>query len=720
MKNSNIFPIWALGMIFLFLLSACAPKPVDEDSLKQFSSMADLQSFLEERSSGSSGYFGSVGRAESMETTALVAAPTTAKDSADDFSTTNIQVEGVDEADFVKNDGKNIYVVSGNKIAIVEAYPAEDAEIVSEIEFKDLSISEIFINDDKLVVFGHENIQLEQADVKCAAGERCIQPYPRYKDVMFVRVFDVSDRSNPELSRNLEIDGRYINSRMIGNQVYVISQQGMYYRDDQPIPVPLIAEGTSTKTTKEISASDIYYFDEYDYSYMLTTVMSLDLTEDGGFETMSILMGYSQNIFVSQDNIYITYMKTLSPIYYQELMIEKVFIASFPKNIADQIKSIQDSDIDSFEKNNKMQEAVEKYTGALNNEEKQELEQKMQVKMAEVEQEIAKETQKTVIHRISIDDGDIKHEASGTAPGRALNQFSMDEYDDHFRIATTVGGTWGRFGQSQSTNNVYVLDMDMDIVGSVEDLAPGESIYSVRFLGEKAYMVTFKKVDPLFVIDLSDPENPEVLGKLKIPGYSDYLHPYDENHVIGVGKEAVAADQGDFGWYQGVKIALFDVSDVNNPREVAKVEIGDRGTDSYALHDHKAFLFSKSKNLLVIPILLAEIDEDKYADGIPQWQYGDYTWQGAYVFSLSPEEGFDLKGTITHLDDDAFKKSGYYWNSPLSVKRSLYMDDVLYTISDSMIKMNSLDNPEEEINSVKLPYEREQHPYPVLYEEPMI
>ncbi|NIP67558.1 hypothetical protein GWM83_02345, partial [Candidatus Bathyarchaeota archaeon] len=114
-------------------------------------------------------------------------------------------------------------------------------------------------------------------------------------------------------------------------------------------------------------------------------------------------------------------------------------------------------------------------------------------------------------------------------------------------------------------------------MGRLEDLAPGEKIYSARFMGDRGYLVTFRKVDPLFVLDLSQPTNPKVLGKLKIPGYSDYLHPYDENHIIGVGKETVAAEQGDFAWYQGVKISLFDVTDVEDPREIDKYEIGDRG-----------------------------------------------------------------------------------------------------------------------------------------------
>jgi inhibitor of cysteine peptidase len=277
-----------------------------------------------------------------------------------------------------------------------------------------------------------------------------------------------------------------------------------------------------------------------------------------------------------------------------------------------------------------------------------------------------------------------------------LNQFSMDEYAGYFRIATTFRTS----GSSQ--NNVYVLDMDLNIVGRLEGLAPKETIYSARFMGDRCYLVTFRKVDPLFVIDLKNPYDPEVLGQLKITGYSDYLHPYDEDHVIGVGKETVEAEQGDFSWYQGVKISLFDVSDVENPKEIAKYEIGDRGTDSPVLSDHKAFLFDKLKNLLVMPVSVAEIDENKYLNGVPLTARGDFVWQGAYVFDISLDEGLVLKGRITHLEDDSdLMKSGYYFSSPFSVKRSLYIDNVLYTISDKKIKMNSLEDLEQ-INEIEL------------------
>jgi uncharacterized secreted protein with C-terminal beta-propeller domain len=158
-----------------------------------------------------------------------------------------------------------------------------------------------------------------------------------------------------------------------------------------------------------------------------------------------------------------------------------------------------------------------------------------------------------------------------------------------------------------------------------------------------------------------------------------------------VGKETVEAEEGEFAWYQGVKISLFDVSDVENPREIDKIEIGDRGTDSPALRDHKAFLFSRSKNLLVIPILEAEIDSGDYSGDVPPNAHGEYVYQGAYIFHVSKEQGIKLRGRVSHIEgNEDYLKSGFYFESEYMVERSLYIDDFLYTISNRLIKMNDL------------------------------
>jgi uncharacterized secreted protein with C-terminal beta-propeller domain len=310
-------------------------------------------------------------------------------------------------------------------------------------------------------------------------------------------------------------------------------------------------------------------------------------------------------------------------------------------------------------------------------------------------------TEKTLIFRLSINDGAVKYKAVGTVPGRVLNRFSMDEHNKHFRIATTTG----RVSKSERTviNEVFVLNMNMDIVGELTNIAPGEQIYSARFMGNRGYLVTFKKVDPFFVIDLKYPRYPKILGELKIPGYSNYLHPYDENHVIGIGKDTVEAGGGSFAWYQGVKLSLFDVRDVNKPKELSKFIIGDRGTESDALSDPHAFLFSKEKNLLVIPITLAEINESKYPNGASDNTRGEYTYCGAYVFDISSQQGINLKGRITHVEDDTeFGDYYYYRNSQSNIKRSFYIEQNLYTVSGAKLKANNL-NDLSEIKAIDLP-----------------
>jgi len=534
-----------------------------------------------------------------------------------DYSPTNIQVAGVDEADIVKTDGEYIYLVSGQKVIIVKAYPPEQAQVLSEIKLEGIAIG-IFINGDRLVVFEEETPYYPYYDLRLGPTGEFYMPSIAYytSPKTYIKVYDVSDRENPRLQREISADGQYVSSRMIGDYAYVVINEPVYGEDDEP-SLPRIYSGGNEK---EIPATDIYCCNVSDYYYMYTTIMAINTQNDDQKATYAtMLLGASSNLYVSLDNIYLT----------------------FP---------VWGGDVGDF--------------------------------------------QRTSIHRIHIAGNNMTYVASGEVPGMVLNQFSMDEYGDHFRVATTTR-------EGTSRNNVYVLNMALNITGSLENLAPGETIYSARFMGERGYLVTFKQVDPLFVIDLSDPYNPEVLGYLKVTGYSDYLHPYDETHIIGIGKETT--DAGEFAWYQGVKISLFDVTDVSNPVEVAKYEIGHRGTDSPVLWDHKAFLFDKSRNLLVMPILVAEVDQSEYPEGVPSWAYGEPVWQGAYVFDISVDGGLQLKGRITHIESPADLEQDYYWSySPLSVERSLYIGDVLYTISDAKIKMNNLENLDY-INEVQLP-----------------
>lgn len=615
------------------------------DTVKKFASYEELKSFLKSNMESYAGYYGgtfgalssTAGTAVMQTTTAMkesvapTAAPLTDGGGAGEYSTTNIQVEGVDEADIVKNDGKYIYTVTGKKVIIVDAYPAESSKIISQIELNG-TVQEIFVNKDKLVVFGWEYSYDYSSEVTSEIG---IVPPSYSRPKTFVKIYDITDRSNPVLKRDVTVDGNYYDSRMIGNYVYTIVNEPVYYGGyygggSDVVPLPII---TSNNIAKTVAASDIYYFDYPDYSYVFTNIVAINTQDDNeDLSSKTFLTSYSQNMFVSQTNIYYVYTKRANMYDFYDKIIDEVVIPAVPAEEQKKMNDVKNMNISKSEKVQQIIVIFQNYMRTLNPEESAKLMNVTQQKMEKVQADIAKEMEKTIIHKISVDNGKIDYKTSGEVPGYPLNQFSMDEYNNNFRIATTTD-SWRSTG---SLNHVYILDSNLKITGKLEDLAHGERIYSVRLLGNKGYMVTFRQVDPLFVIDLSDPNNPRVLGFLKIPGVSDYLHPYDENHIIGVGRDA--SEQGTI---KGMKLSLFDVSDVSNPTEISKYIIGERGTTSEALNDHKAFLFSKEKNLLVIPVRLAE--------------GGRYnTWQGAYVFNIDLTNGITLKGKISH----AYEKIG--------------------------------------------------------------
>ncbi|HKZ88165.1 MAG TPA: beta-propeller domain-containing protein, partial [Candidatus Bathyarchaeia archaeon] len=306
------------------------------------------------------------------------------------------------------------------------------------------------------------------------------------------------------------------------------------------------------------------------------------------------------------------------------------------------------------------------------------------------------ESQNTNIYRISVNQDVLKIEAKGSVPGSPINQYAMDEYNGYFRIATTA---WAQdnastidgavFKVSRQLNSIYVLKSDLTVAGKLERFKMDENIYSVRFLGNKCYVVTFKQIDPFFVIDMSNPAAPKVAGELKIPGYSSYLHPYDENHVIGIGMENST-----------VKLSLFDVTNVNAPTETAKYIVQASWSDSPITYDPHAFLFDAQRQLLVIPvsinnmpIVFTPVPGSTDGEGVATSIVPSY-WQGVYVFNLNATNGFTLRGNITQIDNSVLdQKSDYYWmSSSLWINRALYIGNTLYTVSNSAVQLNSLDN----------------------------
>ncbi len=648
------------------------PPVVEETGLKQFTSQAELERFVEETSESTEIFDVFSGFERMVETTAgspAIAGTTAVSETktATDYSATNIQVEGVDEADIVKNDGKYIYVVSGSKVVIVDAYPAEDMEVLSEIELNK-SVRNIFINDDKLVIFtsGYSVTPYEAtcSSVSCGGS--------RYKSS--VHIYDVSDRDDPEEETVIETDGTYLQSRMIDDYVYAISSK--YVRVDHPEPPVYWVDDFEIT----VRAEDVYYWPYPDTSYVFTSIMAIDI-DDGEFESEVYLTGSTGAVYVSQDNIFLTQLKRMNYENYVGELAKQVYFLLLPEEEEDKIEDILNSSKSSYLKLREMQKIVEGYSLTLKADDLVEFTKELQEELEEFNLDIQKKAEKTVVHKIKIRKKNIDYKGAGEVPGRVLNQFSMDEYKGNFRIATTTGNTW----QETSLNHLYILDEDLEIIGEIEDLAKGERIYSARFMGERAYMVTFRQVDPFYVLDLSDPEDPEVLGYLKIPGYSSYLHPYDEDHVIGLGKEG-----------RNLKLSLFDVSDVEDPIEVDKYTIeGATYSDSNALHDHKAFLFDKGKELLVIPVSYNEfvgMETNQHGYTYRKYRYS----QGAFVFNID-EDGFELRGEISHRRN--VERDWMY-----TVERSLYMDETLYTISKKRIKANSLGDLNE-IESISLPYE---------------
>ena len=613
---------------------------------------------------------------------------------SDDYSKTNVQVQGVDEADIIKTDGKYIYAVVKNDLYIINAYPADNMEILSKINFKSRP-QDIYINDNNLVIFG-QNKQIYKTEV--------YKKFRRRGQYTFFKVFDITDKKNPKQTRDLNFEGSYNDSRMIGDYVYfVIANRNYNYIDNEPV-LPRILDGN--KIVKNIKP-DIYYFNMPYSSYNFTSISAINIKDNNKKINSDIyLMSNTQNMYVSQNNIYITYTKYISEYQLEMEVMKEIIYPLLSKKDQDKISKIESVEnfiLNQNEKTNKIMMIIENFGASLSEEEQEKLAKDTENKMKQKYEDISKELEKTVIHKIAINKGDLEYKTNGEVTGKVLNQFSMDENNGFFRIATTKNRTWSRYNREnrKSYNNLYVLDENLKQVGALENLAEDEKIYSVRFMQNRAYMVTFKQIDPLFVIDLSNPKNPTVLGKLKIPGYSDYLHPYDETTLIGLGKDTGESELGGLS-VKGLKLSLFDVADVKNPKEIDTYIMGDSGSDSIALRDHKAFLFSKEKNLLSIPVSIRE-------------QAGEKNWQrklvfsGVAVFNID-KKGFKLKGKIDHSDGGISSPSDYwhgysYYDN--TVKRSLYIDDNLYTFSNKYIKVNNI-NDLEIINKIELKKNKKQ------------
>ncbi len=650
--------------------------------LKKFSSEEDFKEYLENASKSDGGYGVSLGRQLSSET--LIMSPgATTKDAAggvggggapDRISGTNVQVIGIDEPDIVKTDGKEIYF-SGNqqiypmmrgvspespvsdnsgisfeeqkmiapypypilqeKTNIIKAFPPADLAIDGKIDKQ----GDLLLDDNILVVFPTQGY---------------------YGNSQEIVAYDVSNPKSPvkKWSIKLEKNAAIVTSRMQNNKIYLITRNNI--DQSRPCPIkPMSIDGIDLN----IRCADIYH-PVAPIPIDTTFVASLIDPVTGKVEKNVSFVGSSGAtvIYVSENSIYATYT-------YNESMVKFMsgFISEndnfFPAYVVEKIKKLNGYDISESAKMTELSLVLEKYQSSLSNDDRLKLENEMQNRMSDYYKAHSRELEKTGIIKIGTDNFVIT--VTGEVPGHLLNNFAMDEYNGNLRVASTIGSRWGMFsgiGSGETVSDVTVLDKDLNFLSSVKDLGKTEQIYSVRFIEDKGYVVTFRQTDPFYVLDLANPKKPALSGELKIPGYSSYLHPLDTTHILGVGMEG-----------SQVKISLFDVSDKNNPVELDKYLLDEYWTE--VSNNYHAFLLDKKHNIFFLP-----------------GSKGGYAF--SYLSSGCPE---DAKCIIAAKYKLELKKA----ISQNSVKRAIYLNDYLYIIGDDKITvLNELDW--EKVNELDL------------------
>jgi inhibitor of cysteine peptidase len=442
-------------------------------------------------------------------------------------------------------------------------------------------------------------------------------------------LYNTTQLASPRLMENESIAGNYAAARLSQGYLYAIIQQPSYQYTDQGNVTGVLPIVTTNDASSTLAPSSVFYTDNWAQISYYTMIVSMSMAT-GKERTLSVLTGESSTVYVSTSNIYVEY-------------------AVYPEYAADGIPG-------------------DVYTGGvispdLNN------------------------GQNTTIFRAAYSDGLVAMQAAGSVPGTVLNQFSMDEYNGYFRIATSRFATIN--GNSTRSDDVYVLNENLTQVSSLKNIAPGENIYAVRFDGPQGYVVTFEQVDPLFVISFQNVTHPVIESALKVNGYSDYLQPLSGGYLLGIGKDTVPASTGDYSFYLGLKLSLFKVFANGTSIQVSKTLIGDRGTDSPVLTDHLAFTYDPSKNITVIPVLLAKVSGGQNVDSGGYPAFGDYIWQGAYVFRVTPN-GLDVLGNVSQ-----YPAGQNYGDSPtnnLDIYRSIIIGNYLYTISQGEVMVSALSN----------------------------
>ena len=524
-----------------------------------------------------------------------------------EYSTTNIQVENVDEADIVKTDGEYVYSISDDTVYITYAKNPTEMNVVAKIQepLSNIYPEDLILQNNKLIIISGNTIKT------------------------VVKIYDLAYIENPDKIKEFEINKEYYTSRYINGNLYVISSGRVTSEGN----LECVEDGATVNPDKP----NAYKINDL-YTRMQTVIASYNLNApENKIKVQSYLMDV-ENAYISEKNMY---------------LIDNGYSGS---------RDVEFSDIFGIKGLLGIGDAIKE----------------------------SDSTYGSNIYKFNFkEDGSVEYQTKTQVEGTTIDQFSLDEKDDNLRIAlyTTKG------------SRVVVLDNNLKQLGETAYLAKGEKMYSARFVGDRAYLVTYKNMDPLYSIDLSDPANPKALGALKIPGYSTYLQPYDENHIIGFGfqteetvrRNSLGRVTSTSAKVTGMKMALFDVSDISNPKMISEEVIGDSKTNSTVLENHKALLLDKERNLLAIPIKnyttdLSITEDDDISSATKSYtsylKSRTYNKVGYAVYSLDIANGFNLRGIITHDVNS---------NNYTSDIRGLYIDDTLYTVSNKEIKANNID-----------------------------
>jgi len=551
-------------------------------------------------------------------------------------SGTNNQVAGVDEADIVKTDGRYVYLAANGALRIVEALRPR---VVSTTRLEGTT-RELFVDGDRAVVYTSTGF----VGRRCTYGYECA--FGGDGTSTKVSVFDISNPSEPKLVRELALSGSLIAARRIGGTVHTVVSDGdtqqppyetwpedlgmcgtiestvrakfakLKAENEKKIRAKSTSFPTLTEKGKTQPLCSTLFRTPIRDGQAFTTVVSFDMTDDAGSPSTATVQSRPGAVFASTDALYLS------------VVHQKPNAGRWYSYYAPSVDEV--SEIHKF--------------------------------------------------RIGPSPRDTRYAGSGTVPGHVLNQFAMDEWYGYLRIATTKGRVPDPHVESAVSILAETANGNLARVGAVEKIAPGEDIRAVRFDGDRGYVVTFKKTDPLFVLDLFEPGRPQILGELKIPGFSTYIHRIDPEHLLSIGFDA--NDHGDFAYFDGVILQLFEVKNPIAPRLLHKEKIGTRGSSSEAATDHLAFNWFASEGLLAVPMTICE--------GGGDGRNGDQlAFSGLLVFDVDVERGFTRLGGVDHGTKGV--SCGTWWsNASSAVKRSVFLDDLVYSIATDRVKVQRM------------------------------